>query len=239
LHKAENNLNVSRLEYNRLKTLFANHQNVSAKVFEAAEGTFHNDQTDVAMARRNLELEIATVRQSWGDEVAKWVAGDARSLQSILSRQEVLLQITLTPGDPTTASRTILLDLPRSRRATASFVSPFPRVDLRIQGISYLYKTPARSVLAPGLNLVAHISFGPRIQGVVIPSSAVVWWQGAAWVYNQTATNEFTRLALPTDNPVPEGFFVSEGFSPGEKIIRSGAQALLSEEFRSQIQSED
>jgi hypothetical protein len=239
LLKAENDLGVSRREYERLRNLFTDHQNVSAKTFQAAEGLFHNDQTDVAKARQNLEYQAAALQQSWGAEVAKWVAGNSSNLQRILSRQEVLVQVTLPPGEIPDAPPTISLELPGGGRAKASLVSAFPRVDPRIQGSSYLYKTPARSVLAPGLNLVAYLSFGPRLQGVVVPSSAIVWWQGDAWIYEQTAVGEFTRRPVSTDQPVAGGFFVTKGLSPGEKIVLTGAQALLSEEFRSQIQPEE
>ncbi len=239
LRKAENDLSVSRREYKRLKNLFTNQQNVSAKTFQAAEGLFHNDQTDVAAARQNLELQAAALRQNWGDEVTKWVAEDSSNLQRILNRQEVFVQVTLPSGESLMAPSTISLDLPSRGRISASLVSAFPRVDPRIQGSSFLYRTFARGVLAPGLNLIAYLSFGPRLQGVVVPFSAVVWWQGEAWIYEQTAAGEFTRRPVPTEHPVAGGFFVTKGFSPGRKIVLAGAQALLSEEFRSQIQPEE
>lgn len=233
LDKAENNLNVSRREYDRLKNLFRNHQTVSAKAFEAAEGMFHNDQTDVATARQNLGLQTATLRQNWGDTVAKWITDDPPSLQRILNRQDMFVQVTLPEGGPSTAPSTISLDLPSQARATASLISALPRVDPRIQGIGFLYKTPARPALAPGLNLVAHLHFGPPVRGVLVPSSAVVWWQGKAWIYQQTAADLFTRREVSTDTPVTNGFFVAKGYSPGDKVVTRGAQMLLSEEYRS------
>jgi hypothetical protein len=239
LRKAENNRSVTRREYERLKKLFADHQNASAKDLQAAEGRFQNDQTDVAAWHENLKLQIAAVRESWGSEVAQWVANNAPALERLLNRQDLLVQVTLPPEEASTAPPTALLEVPGGGRAAARRVSAFPRVDPRIQGISFLYKTPARGVLAPGLNLAAHLSIGPRVAGVLIPSSAVVWWQGAAWVYVETSASQFTRRAVPADDPVEGGFFVSKGFAPGERIVRAGAQALLTEEFRSDIQPED
>ena len=72
-----------------------------------------------------------------------------------------------------------------------------------------------------------------------MPEQGVVWWQGKAWVYQQTAPDRFVRRALSTETPVPSGFVVAKGFDPGEKIVLNGAQSLLSEEFRSLIQPED
>jgi hypothetical protein len=231
LRKAENDLSVSRREYERLKNLYTNQQNVSAKTFQAAEGLFHNDQTDVAAARQNLSLQAATLRQNWGDAVAKWVAEDSSNLQRILNRQEVLVQVTVPPGNLSKAPATVSLELPDQRSTTAAFVSAFPRVDPRIQGASFLYATPAQGMIAPGLNLVAHLTYGPRHKGVVVPSSAVIWRQGKAWAYVQTARDEFIRSAVSEDRPVAGGFFVTAGFAVGDKVVTRGAEQLLAIEL--------
>jgi hypothetical protein len=81
------------------------------------------------------------------------------------------------------------------------------------------------------VNLLAHLSVGSAMKGLIVPTSAVVWSEGKAWVYQQTAADRFTRRAVPTDIPVERGFFVTGGFSPGDKLVVQGAQALLSEEL--------
>jgi hypothetical protein len=69
------------------------------------------------------------------------------------------------------------------------------------------------------------------MRGLIVPTSAVVWSEGKAWVYQQTASERFTRRVVPTEVPVERGFFVAQGFSPGDKVVIQGAQALLSEEM--------
>jgi membrane fusion protein, multidrug efflux system len=234
LSKAENDLSVSRLEYERLKALYADQQNVSAKAFQAAQGVFRNDQTSLAMARRNLEYQMAALRQSWGDTIAQWVASGNAQLERILNRQDTLIQVTLPPDGPQRAPGEIPIELPGGQRVPAKLLSRFPRVDPRIQGASFLYVTRTEGPLEPGLNVIADVSAGPRIEGVVIPLSAVVWLNGEAWVYVETAANEFTRRAVEESFSVAGGLFVSKGFKPGERIVSAGAQMLLSEEFRSQ-----
>lgn len=234
LRQAENNLKVSEPEYERLKNLYSNQQNVSAKALEAAEGTFKNDQNAVATARRNLEFQMATLRQGWGNQIAGWAATGAASLERILNRQDVLVQVTMPAEETAATPAEISLALPGQRRVTAGLVSRFPRVDPRIQGASFLYVTRAVGPLAPGLNLVAHVPEGPRVAGVIIPVSSVVWLDGKPWVYVETGANEFTRRSVSTSQPAEQGFFVSEGLAPGDRIVSAGAQSLLSEEFRTQ-----
>lgn len=85
--------------------------------------------------------------------------------------------------------------------------------------------------------MVVLLPQGAHISGAVIPASAVVWWQGRAWVYVQSAADTFVQREVPTDMPVESGWFVANEFSPGEKLVIAGAQQLLSEEFSSQIQA--
>lgn len=68
-----------------------------------------------------------------------------------------------------------------------------------------------------------------------MPKEAVVWWQGRAWIYMQRDAERFARRELPTDSPVPGGWFVADAISPDQRVVTKGAQQLLSEEFRAQI----
>jgi hypothetical protein len=238
LEKVRANMEVAQQEYDRLKTLYEDQQNASQKDLQAAQGVLRSDRADVEAAMQDLSLQAAAVRQSWGDLVAKWVVDDAAALGSLLDQHEFLVQVTLPAGVVSTLPETISLDVPGPSHAQAKLISPFPRVDSRIQGIGLLYVTGNHLGLAPGLNLVARLPVGRPTRGVLIPQSALVWWQGNVWVYQQAAPGRFVRRLVSTDTPLANGLFVSTGFSPGDQIVVRGAQALLSEEFRSQIQPE-
>ena len=89
------------------------------------------------------------------------------------------------------------------------------------------------------MNVRAYLTTGRSVDGYVIPSSAIVWWSGRAWVYLRVDDDSFTRREIPTDMPanhgggfvVPIGAF---GQTPPQIVIQAG-QLLLSEEFRAQI----
>jgi hypothetical protein len=72
------------------------------------------------------------------------------------------------------------------------------------------------------------------MHGAVIPGSATVWWQGKVWAYVQSAPDRFSRREVSTQIPAGDGWFVTGGFSQGDKVVVSGAQQLLSEELRPQ-----
>lgn len=237
--KARIAVGVDRKEYQRLKTLYAQNQNASAKALQAAQGRLLSDRADLATARQQLELERAAVRQSWGGVVAEWVASDSPSLKRVLGQRDVLVEVTILAGQKHIQPRTVLLEIPAGGFVEAELVSPFPRVDPRIQGVSLLYLAPARPGLVPGVNPVARFAAGRFESGVVVPSSAVVWWQGNAWVYQETAPGHFSRREVSTGTPADDGFFVTAGLVPGDRIVAGGAETLLSEEFRSEIRPED
>ena len=215
-------------------SLYQNDQNTSLKVLEAAQATLSSNQADADSGERELALQESLSQQRWGKVVAAWLTSGSPNLQRLLDQRDFLVQVTLPPGEASVAPQTASLELPNGGMMRATLVSSFPRLDPRIQGTSFLYLTKSLPGLAPGTNLAAHLSVGQVMKGVVVPEAAVVWWQGKAWVYQQTSPEGFVRREVRSDTPVENGWFVSAGFLVGDKIVVGGAQMLFSEEFRSQ-----
>jgi membrane fusion protein, multidrug efflux system len=231
VQKSRLEADVARKEYARLKTLFDQNQNVSEKSLQSAEGTLHANEADVRAGEQQLNLQTSVVRQEWGSVVADWSVDGSPELQRVFDQREVLVQMTI-PSDATFGPpKTVPLEIPGGGQTTARLVSTFPRVDPRIQGRSFLYICPRHSDLTPNMNLVAHVSVGNPMKGLIVPTSAMVWSEGKAWVYLEISPEHFARRAVSIDNPVNTGFFVAEGFSAGDKVVTKGAQTLLSEEM--------
>ena len=137
--KAEIAAGVERREYQRLKALYAENQNASAKAMQAAQGMLLSDQADVAAARQQLKLERATVRQSWGGVVAEWVASDSPSLERVLGQRDVLVEVTIPAGQKDIRPRTLWSEIPAGGAVAVSRVSLFHRVDSRTPGVILVY----------------------------------------------------------------------------------------------------
>jgi hypothetical protein len=239
LAKARAQADVSRKEYARLKMLYQENQNVSLKALQSAEGTWRSDQADVQAAQQQLTLGGSMVREQWGGVVEQWMQDGSPMLERVLDQQEVLVEVTV-PADKTSAyPANVQMEIPGGHRAEASFVSLFPHVDPRIQGVGLLYRVSSRAGLVPGTYLNARLPVGRMASGVEVPSSAIVWAEGKSWVYQETARGRFVRRPVEAVQPEGKGFFVRQGLSPGDKIVVRGAQGLLSQEFRSEIQPED
>jgi hypothetical protein len=231
LQKSKIETDVARKEFTRLKSLFEQNQNISEKLLQSAEATLQANEADVHAAVQQLNLQESVVRQEWGSVVVKWVVESSRELQRVFDQREVLVQMTMPSGATFSPPKTISLEILGGTRTTASLVSAFPRVDPRVQGTSFLYVAPAHLGLTPGVNLLAHLPVGSQMKGLIVPAPAVVWSEGKAWVYQQTASDRFTRRSVSTDTPVEKGFFVTQGLQAGDLVVTQGAQALLSEEL--------
>ncbi len=233
-------LATSRSQYERTKTLYDENQNMSLQAMQSAEAMFRNNQAQVAADEQDTNLQLDTIRQNWGSVVEKWVSSNSTTLNAVLDQGEFLVQVVFPPGEVAIAPRTLSITAPGNQSVQARLVSPMPQVNAQIQGVSYLYIIPSRAGLAIGMNLAVLVPIGHSVKGMFVPQGAIVWWQGKAWVYEATSPTTFTRREVLTENPVSGGDFVPGSiFTPGTKVVTAGAQALLSEEFRSQIQQED
>ena len=86
------------------------------------------------------------------------------------------------------------------------------------------------------MNVLAFLRTGTTVDGVRVPAAAIVWWQDRAWVYRRANAETFTRIEIATDLPAPGGGYVVKDLPNSAEIVTRGAQLLLSEEFRAQIQ---
>lgn len=236
--KARAAAQASQAEYQRLRQLNQESQNVSDKAVEAARAASESD----AAVLQNAEQSLAVLKNSlplhWGTTIAHWLEQGSPQLDALLAQRIVLLQVTAVNAGAWTAPAQATIQLPDGAHASARLISPLPQVDSRLQAPSFLYTVSAHPGLIPGINLPVFLPEGPVRNGVIVPYGAVVWWQGRAWCYVEESPGKFTREEVSTVNPVPTGWFVSETIAAGAPIVTAGAQTLVSEEFRSQIQAD-
>lgn len=237
IKKMDAALDASKKEYERLKPLNANNRNVSDKALQGAEAAWLSDEAALSAAHETLRSIENTATQKWGRVIAAWLTEKTPSFKRLAEMEDALLQITF-PADINIKTPPLRIQVQSTSgiKTHADFVSPAAYTDPRIQGMSFLYTAKGVSVLVPGMNIQALLPLGESVSGVLIPDSAVVWWQGKAWIYTQKDAGQFVRTEIPASNPVEDGYFVVNVLRAGDRIVVNGAQTLLSEEFRSQIQ---
>jgi len=194
------------------------------------------DKAATRAAQDAVFLTESDVRQRWGPTVATWLLDKSPEFDRLVRQQDVLVQVTPVSGTEITAPPAASIQTAQGQIVTARLVSRLPRLDPRFQAPSFLYVTRSNPNLIPGMSLIFLLPSGTPVNGVVIPRDAIVWWNGRAWAYVQTAADQFIRREVSTEMPVPNGWFTAKEFPQGEKVVVINAQQLLSEEFRSQLQ---
>jgi hypothetical protein len=234
---AQAKLNASRMAFERAQRLYQDQQNVSAAQVQAAESAFRVDEASVAAAQAQLENVASSAIQQWGPALGRAVVDRSPILLRLLQRQDVLVQVTLPPGEALAdPPRTAIAQAGGAIRANLEYLSSAPRTDARIQGISFLYIAPASSGLLPGMNIAVTLATGKAAGGTLIPASAIVWSDGKAWAYFRTGEQAFARREIATDTPAPDGGYIVKELPENSQVVAQGGQLLLSEEFRSRIQ---
>ncbi|HLK31902.1 MAG TPA: hypothetical protein VKT29_02365 [Terriglobales bacterium] len=240
LERDQVDLDLARKQSQRVKSLYDQNQNMSLKAVQDAEAAVRKNQAQEVADEQEVRLQVDAIRQRWGNVVAAWVTNNSSALEAVLTQGRYLAQVTFPPGEVAKAPATVSLIDSANRAVPARLVSALAQVTPQIQGISFLYLVGGNPEMAVGMNLAVLVPIGQRLSGTVIPQSAIVWWEGKAWVYEESAPDTFTRREIPTQTPTTGGYFTSETtFAPGTKLVTAGAQILLSEEFRGEIQQED
>lgn len=231
LASAEAAHEMSRAANERAQGLFRTGENVARKTVESAEEQLRIDEIKLQGLRRRLALE-------WGDALAALDAkGRAELIERTLRGEVALVRADLSAGDNATeapvGARLVLLGH-EDRPLTAVQIAPAAAVDPKTQAQAYLLRIDSPPFpLRAGMALSAWLEMpGEEQSGVTIPRSAVVRANGRAWVYVQTGEEEFTRHEVELGAPGERGWFVAGELKPGEKVVVTGAQTLLSQEAK-------
>lgn len=227
----------------RARALHEEDGNISTRQLQAAEV----EHEAAVQRRRALEIEADTVHSSallqWGPVLAEWaLAESSADFARILAGDDALLLVTLT-GTASLADGVTSVHVNRDDKRThareASLISPAPGASPQAPGETWYFRTAADGLRA-GMRLQVWIPSGRGDEpGVRLPSRAVVWHAGRAWVWLARTEHEFVRRPVRDMRPLGDGWFTADRSLEGRELVGTGAQMLLSEEFRRHIPDED
>ena len=224
---ARASLDASTREYQRLKTLFAQDQNVSARALEASEAAMKRDQILMDSAQARLVL-------NWGRAIAE--QKDLPALvHSLVTLESALARIDLPLGEAAKAAPNGGRLAPVAAEDSpmeAQFLGRVTSVDAQMQGQGFLFLLKSNSLPA-GAAMIGWLKIpGEPKTGVVVPRAALIRHEGEVFVYLQTGDDAFRRTEVELGRPVEKGWFVEEGLKSGDRVVVVGAQQLLSEELK-------
>jgi len=239
---AESALLASKQEYDRSQLLHNEASNISDLQLQQAKSKWMSDSAQVQAKMKEMEDVRNEAMQVWSQSIVDWALNDSDIFKELISGEQVFLLITLGSGQVLPSDiKTILVNRNGNREDAqeAFYISPSAHTDVLSQGETYYFHTRAEK-LRSGMRLDAWIPANDvPVQGVNIPSSAVIWYVDKPWVYLKKDSETFVRQPLINYKENREGLFVEEGISAGDRVVVHGGQMLLSEEFRWSLPNED
>lgn len=240
LGRAETAFDSSHQELERAK-LLKKDSNISERAFQDAETNY----------RQNFQATMASyykIQSVWGKKIAGLTGpivvppGTERKPDELMEKfldSAILIRVDLPAGTrlenwPPQIQSIIPLGEDAAPVTAVSFFDELPALDSLTQQREFLLLADQSSTnrLTPGEAVTAFLkSLAAPVNGVVIPSAAILRHEGKTWIYVQSNTNEFSRVEISTDKFADNGWFVSENLSATNRIVVSGAQTLLSAEL--------
>lgn len=222
---ARSGVDTAQAAWERMRTLNQEGKGASDKATQEAQSRLRAEEAKAATAKAGAERLEAAWRQQ----------GLPAELDAFLAFRQALVRLELPLGQPLP---------PHLKLLSARLASDEAPLRLRVLGLASgaAPSTGGLAILsvldAPGLRpgqaLEAFLPTGDKAKGLVPPGSALLRAEGRVWVYVARPDGRFERRALRLLNPVGDSYAV-EGVAPGEQVVVRGAQALLAEEYRSQI----
>jgi hypothetical protein len=214
---------TAQRELARVEGLARDAENASAREVEAARAAEARARADLEMAHARVAATLGTALEG---------VPDLSSLARKLGRREAALIRIDVPGGgirPRPQEGAHLVAYPdRGGELASRFLGPAPDTDPNLPGWGFLFLvgedpppvgTPVRGRLRAA---------GEPQAGVRVPAAALVRHAGRLFVFVERGAGAFERRAVVAGALPDGGWFVSEGLGEGERVVASGAQALLS-----------
>lgn len=229
----------------RLQILHKEAANISTRQLQEVEAESITQQAKLKALNSELTDNRTEAEQAWGSVLTAWVIdNDTDAFEQLLSGKNVIVSVALRAND-TLPDQTEYVYIGRNGNRSlaqkAVYISPAIESNTVLQGETYYFLADASGdKYRAGMHVHVWVpQTSESISGVFVPESAVVWSSGTPWVYIRNSEESFIRQVINNPVELDKGIFVAKGLEVGDKVVTSGAQMLLAEEYRWSIPDED
>jgi hypothetical protein len=217
----------SRAELQRQLNLFANRA-TSAQAMEAAERQSATDDAQLLLAERQ-EVVLFGPQAPWGP-----AHRDTTTIAELSDGRAVLVKATF-PLDTLGAMRPAELSVTHLGAQQNMIAWGSRRIwnapaDPTIPGESF-FALVRGSDLQAGEHVLVTAPTGPSVDGVRIPSEALLLSNERTWCYLETSSGSYRRLQLDLSRPLPHGYFVMAHSGITRSVVVRGTGLLLAREL--------
>lgn len=220
-------LTASQKEFSRLQKLHAEDDNVSAQALEAAEAALRRDRAQAVSARARLVA-------AWGPALSGRT--DLRALvAAFVDQKAAVARLDMPPEEVSSPPPSAVRCQPLVGKAAiraAELLGVAPTADPQVQGAAYLVLLREEPP-PPGTALIGYLGHeGPAQKALTVPRSAIVYYEGSAWVYVLGEKDTFERRRVELGRALPDSFALTAGVAENNRVLTTGTQQLLSNELQ-------
>jgi hypothetical protein len=205
---------------------------VSRETYETAEAKAAADQAALALATRKAGAAFG-LNAPWHNSAER-----SAIMARLQSGRTVLVRVTFPLGSAASPKSLTISRLGAEGKSwTTSTIWNAP-ADPTIPGQG-VFALLDGSDLAQGERITASVPVGAPQSGAVVPAGALVLGESDAWAYVQTGADTYQRTHVDITHPLGNGYFVSGGITPGQKVVTSGAGLLYAHEINPSTEAAD
>jgi len=238
LHLAEIQEQVARDEAGRLAALYQDNQLASKREVDQAAALAETAALQTKLAQQALQL-------MWGNGIGTLTKEERSTLlDALLGGKKALLRLSLPvattiPGNPQGARISPLGAGAQALAATSLWLDP--KTGLTKQPGFYVLIEATEQAWPVGLAVTGAIETATTAdKGLLVPTAAVIYEQGAAWLFQQTGKEDYTQQLIPNDRPMDGGWFVAEGLLDAtQPVVIRGAQSILGQKQQEAVGGEE
>ena len=232
-------LKQKKQDLQRMKGLFNSGRKVSARQLELTELAFEEAKRKLSETKSELDAIKQKVTSTWNARISDGLGKNSGLLSAIISRKVDITRFSILskPKINEYIWQVKSSGFNDSINYKATLLGPSGQSLKGETGETWLLKSNVLN-LASGSPVVVYAEDKNKQSGVLVPEDAIVRFAGESWVYLQENPDYFERVILKTTYSNSDGVF-SQHIRPDQLIVVVGAQSLLSEELRHQIENEN
>ena len=235
-------LKQSQLNTHRLEKL-QREKAVSTRKLLTQKSQLEIDKANFKAAEQHADNILLHTQSKWGSVLSQWFLTEeppTSKVLSTLSSPVYLIHLPIPMKSPMPTISTHPFGL-REKAQSASLISSAPINHVHQQAGTPFFYLGDNDFGAYHQRVTAWLPIKKdKLSGFIIPASAIVWHLGQAYIYIQVGDELFKRIKITQKKLVStESYFIQEPLQESDILVITGAQMLLSEEFRGLIPAED
>jgi hypothetical protein len=239
---AQLQLEQAQRDMRRIQNL--QHENaISTRKFREQKNQLDIAKVNVQASQNQSAILHLQAEAQWGKIVSHWFLSDQHPNFIALSQLKKQLYLIYLPKQLTTPPTTIALQTANQNEPeqSAKLISNAPISAINQQMSPPYFYLSDSAFHGHYQRVTSHIPTQEEaISGVIIPASALVWHLGQTFAYKKIDDEHFKRIQIDQKKLLSTGnYFIQQALQQDDILVISGAQMLLSEEFRGQIPAED